>query len=86
MGRSTRQSRIQLISCLVLEDGMYNFESLLMSFTFLVARICPGRHFAINTLMIYAASVLHVYNITPGTDAAGNPIRLTTEFVGGIIS
>lgn len=47
----------------------------------LISRICPGRHFAVNTLRIYIASTLHVFNITPGTD-----VQLSTEYVGGIVT
>lgn len=34
-----------------------------------------------NTLRIYIASILHVFNITPGTD-----VQLSTEYVGGIVT
>lgn len=38
-----------------------------------------------NTLLIYIASVLHVFNITPGTDSVGQPIELSsTDYFGGI--
>ncbi|TCD66224.1 hypothetical protein EIP91_001627 [Steccherinum ochraceum] len=49
-------------------------------------RICPGRHFAVNSLSILAASVLHVFEITAGVDSSGDPIQLTTEVLGGIIT
>ncbi|TCD67439.1 Protein pns1, partial [Steccherinum ochraceum] len=49
-------------------------------------RICVGRHFAMNTLEIYVASVLHVFDIGPGVDADGTPIVLTSEYVGGLVS
>ncbi|KAH8103605.1 CyP450 monooxygenase [Cristinia sonorae] len=49
-------------------------------------RICLGRHFSDNTLSIYIASVLHVFDITPGVDASGSPIKLTAELAGGLVA
>ncbi|TCD66269.1 hypothetical protein EIP91_001598 [Steccherinum ochraceum] len=48
-------------------------------------RICPGRHVALAMLSIYAASILHVYDITPGLDASGKPIELSTDTMGALI-
>ncbi|TCD66265.1 hypothetical protein EIP91_001594 [Steccherinum ochraceum] len=48
--------------------------------------ICSGRHFAMNTLDIYVASTLHVFDISAGVDANGVPVVLTSEYVGGMIS
>ncbi|KAI0789904.1 cytochrome P450 [Abortiporus biennis] len=42
-------------------------------------RICPGRFFAINTLNIIVASLLHVYTISPETDANGQVIPVKEE-------
>jgi len=49
-------------------------------------RICPGRHFAFNSLIIYIASTLHAFNVTAGVDkASGKPIELSTEIEGSIV-
>lgn len=47
-------------------------------------RICPGRHFSNNTLSIFIASVLHVFDITAGVDQEGVPLQLTDEMTTGI--
>ncbi|OSD07365.1 CyP450 monooxygenase [Trametes coccinea BRFM310] len=39
-------------------------------------RICPGRHFALASLFINIASLLHVFDITPPLDENGQPIRV----------
>ncbi|KAH8091048.1 cytochrome P450 [Cristinia sonorae] len=49
-------------------------------------RVCPGRYFSSNTLSIFIASVLHVFNITGGTDASGKPVLLSTEMEGGLVA
>jgi len=49
-------------------------------------RLCPGRHLAMNTLSIYIASTLHAFNITPGVDADGKKVTLSTEIVGALIA
>ena len=33
-----------------------------------------------NTIRVYIASILHVFNITPGID-----VELSTEYIGGIV-
>ncbi|THH27824.1 hypothetical protein EUX98_g6368 [Antrodiella citrinella] len=49
-------------------------------------RLCPGRHLSANTLTICIASTLHAFDITPGVDTSGRPVKLTTEIVGGLIA
>jgi len=49
-------------------------------------RICAGRAFSNNTLSIFIASILHVFKISAGVDAAGNPRALSTEMIGGMIA
>ena len=49
-------------------------------------RICPGRHLSNNALFIFAASVLHVYNIKPATDSEGNPIQIEVNMTTGMVS
>ena len=49
-------------------------------------RICPGRHLSNNALFIFAASVLHVYNIEPVTDSKGNPVPIEINMTTGVVS
>ncbi|KAH8103571.1 cytochrome P450 [Cristinia sonorae] len=49
-------------------------------------RICLGRYFSNNTLSIFIASVLHVFNITAGVDTTGKPVELSTEMEGGLVA
>lgn len=51
-----------------------------------VDRICPGRYFALDSLFITVASVLHVFDISPPLDADGAPIPVKFEQTHGIIS
>lgn len=55
--------------------------ALSMNLTFLLTlnSICPGADFAINLVQLFAASMLHVFEIQPGVDEAGNPVKLTSE-------
>ncbi|KAH6918171.1 O-methylsterigmatocystin oxidoreductase [Coprinopsis sp. MPI-PUGE-AT-0042] len=39
-------------------------------------RICPGRHLSNEALKFMAASLLSVFDVSPGKDAAGNPLPL----------
>lgn len=50
------------------------------------SRICPGRFLSNASLAIYIASTLHVFNIAPGFDKAGNRIRLTTDVKTGLVA
>lgn len=49
-------------------------------------RICVGRHFADNMLSICIASTLHVFDITAGTDEVGQPVELSTELRGTLVT
>ncbi|PIL29129.1 cytochrome P450 [Ganoderma sinense ZZ0214-1] len=49
-------------------------------------RICPGRHFALASLFIHVASVLHAFDITPPLDDNGRPIAVTHSQSTGIAS
>ncbi|PIL32001.1 cytochrome P450 [Ganoderma sinense ZZ0214-1] len=49
-------------------------------------RVCPGRHFAIASIYIYAASILHVFNISPKRDASGNPTEIKRDMVSGVVT
>ncbi|TCD64420.1 hypothetical protein EIP91_004101 [Steccherinum ochraceum] len=49
-------------------------------------RICPGKPFVENTLMIFMASVLHSFDITPGVDTSGRPIELSGELNGSFLT
>jgi len=48
-------------------------------------RICPGRPLSANSLVLFAASTLHVFDITPGLDASGNEVKLSTEMEGLLV-
>ncbi|OJT13611.1 O-methylsterigmatocystin oxidoreductase [Trametes pubescens] len=49
-------------------------------------RLCPGRHFALESLFITVASVLHVFDIGLPLDADGAPIQVKFEQSHGAIS
>jgi cytochrome P450 len=43
-------------------------------------RMCPGAHIALSALHIMAASILHLFDISPALDSAGNPIEVKPQF------
>lgn len=49
-------------------------------------RICPGRYFADAALFLNVARVLHVFDISPPRDAAGQPIRIEPKMKDGFLS
>ncbi|KAI0323796.1 cytochrome P450 [Cubamyces sp. BRFM 1775] len=49
-------------------------------------RICPGRHFADDSLFINIASMLHVFNITPAADEQGFSMPVKHEVTTGLLS
>ena len=49
-------------------------------------RICPGRYFAMASLFINVASVLHMFDITPALDADGRPAKIKHSQTPGFIS
>ncbi|KAJ3487192.1 hypothetical protein NLI96_g3704 [Meripilus lineatus] len=49
-------------------------------------RICPGRHLALNSLTLFVASVLHVYNIKPHLGENGEPLSKKVEATSGVLS
>ena len=49
-------------------------------------RICPGRYFALSSLFITVASVLHVFDIAPPLDDWGHPVRATYGMTEGFSS
>ena len=48
--------------------------------------MCPGKHFAENSLYILASCLLAVYDITPPVDDQGNSIELKPEFTSALAS
>ncbi|KAI0739568.1 cytochrome P450 [Daedaleopsis nitida] len=42
-------------------------------------RICPGRHFAENTLLMACATLLWTFDISPPIDANGDPVEVKYE-------
>ncbi|RDX45842.1 cytochrome P450 [Lentinus brumalis] len=49
-------------------------------------RICPGRHFAEETVFINMASVLHCFDIGPPLDDHGQPIKIVPAWTDGLFS
>ncbi|KIJ26834.1 hypothetical protein M422DRAFT_191689 [Sphaerobolus stellatus SS14] len=49
-------------------------------------RVCPGRHFAKDTLFITAASIFAALNISAPLDGDGRPQTLVCEMTDGIVS
>ncbi|KAI0335310.1 cytochrome P450 [Cubamyces sp. BRFM 1775] len=49
-------------------------------------RACPGRHFALASIYIYIASVLHIFNITPKLDDGGNPVEIKPDMISGVVT
>ncbi|KAL1950194.1 hypothetical protein VTO73DRAFT_5317 [Trametes versicolor] len=68
-----------------LRDGDIPLDSTAVAFGF-GRRICPERYFALDSLFITVASVLHVFDISPPLDADGAPIPVKFEQTHGIIS
>ncbi|KAF8573529.1 cytochrome P450 [Ramaria rubella] len=48
--------------------------------------ICPGRHFADNTIFITIASTLKAFQITPAIDSTGKEISVKPLFTSGFLS
>ena len=48
-------------------------------------RICPGRHFAMDTIFIAVSHMLAAFNIGKAHDADGNPITPKEEYTTGLI-
>ncbi|TFK92562.1 cytochrome P450 [Polyporus arcularius HHB13444] len=49
-------------------------------------RVCPGRHFAGESLFITMASLLHCFDIGPPLDERGQPIIIVPEWTDGLLS
>ncbi|KAJ8472741.1 hypothetical protein ONZ45_g16547 [Pleurotus djamor] len=49
-------------------------------------RICPGRFMAMDSLRLWMASTLAVFNITPAKDGQGHYVYPDTELVPGFLS
>ena len=49
-------------------------------------RVCPGRHFADDSLFINIALVLHVFSITPPLDESGKAIAIEPRMTNGFVS
>ncbi|KAH9893508.1 CyP450 monooxygenase [Cubamyces lactineus] len=48
-------------------------------------RVCPGKHFAEDSLFINIASVLHVYDIMPAMDEHGLPMPVEHKMITGLV-
>lgn len=51
-----------------------------------VLSICPGRHLALNSLTLFVASVLHVYDIKPHIGENGEPLSKSVKATSGVLS
>ncbi|KAJ7509664.1 cytochrome P450 [Mycena galericulata] len=49
-------------------------------------RLCPGRHMATSSIWITVASMLATFDVEKATDAEGNIIEPSYEYVSGLIS
>ncbi|RPD76141.1 cytochrome P450 [Lentinus tigrinus ALCF2SS1-7] len=49
-------------------------------------RICPGRHFALASLFINVASLLHTFDITLPLDENGRPVKVVPGMTDGLLS
>nr|VWO95117.1 N/A [Ganoderma boninense] len=71
-----------------LQDGKLNLDAQdpdSFSFGF-GRRICPGRHFGLAAVFIYAASALHVFEFSPPLDEQGREIRINPRMASGFVS
>ncbi|KAH8118941.1 cytochrome P450 [Phellopilus nigrolimitatus] len=49
-------------------------------------RICPGRHLAMNSIFIAAASILATFDIKKAVDKDGKPVTPKGEYISSLIS
>lgn len=88
MAHQTPTSSTQPYSRLASGGGMYRnhlwYHIMLTQVGF--CRACPGRHFAIASIYIYVASILHVYNIRAKQDKDGKPVKIRPDMVSGVVS
>ncbi|KIJ23141.1 hypothetical protein M422DRAFT_196300 [Sphaerobolus stellatus SS14] len=71
-----------------LKDGQINTSVLdSMAVVFGIGRrICPGMVFADNSLYSILSTALAVFDIYPGVDTKGNPVKINCEMTSGILS
>ena len=48
-------------------------------------RICPGRHMAMDTILIFIASILSVFDIRPYEDENGEPVVRELQMTSGLM-
>ena len=88
----TRRLAILHVSCLGTGEGALPIPAALRnadegcSCTDASGRVCPGRHFADDSLFINIALVLHVFSITPPLDEAGKAITIEPRMTNGFVS
>ncbi|KAI0325904.1 cytochrome P450 [Cubamyces sp. BRFM 1775] len=71
-----------------IKDGKFNhdvFDPANIAFSS-GRRVCPGKHFAEDSLFINIASVLHVFDIMPAVDESGSPIPVEHKVTTGMVS
>jgi len=65
----------------------HNFDSVMESFMVVYGpgrRICPGRFVAFQQLFITMATIISLFDITPGLDENGKPNKVVPEFTFGL--
>lgn len=51
-----------------------------------IDRMCPGNVMATRMLFAITSSILSTFDISPPSDEAGNPIKLTPSMSSGVLS
>ncbi len=70
-GYGRRYVKMSYYPFLVMNDTMHSF------------RICPGRHFAVDSLQMSIASILAVFNIDKARDDRGQVMEPEIEYISG---
>ncbi|KAI0085089.1 cytochrome P450 [Irpex rosettiformis] len=53
---------------------------------YMLASICPGRHFAKDTAFLVIASILHTFDVKPSIDENGHELDPTPQLHGSMVS
>ena len=65
----------------------YNLDAVMESFMVVYGpgrRICPGRFVAVQQVFITIATIISLFDITPGLDHNGKPNKVVPEFTFGL--
>ena len=63
-----------------LDPAMHDAESATFGFG---RRICPGRHFAVDSVWIAVASTLAMFTLSSPLDEHGTPVKPSGEYTTG---